>query len=241
MFAAPLASLLILSPLLAGLPTGPVSNAISAPQQKPHKEKESGHLYKIQTKVLGGDKTLEVTGAGIREKTIFNVNVYSYALYVDAALAREKLAKWKGTAVKKLQKDAAFYSALCSDGILKELQLTFCRKVDADDVRSAFEDSLEPRVLAYLKDKPGTKHEKLAILRDFRKLFSVDKVRKGHVLRFAWHPGGVLHTSINGVKQKTLTSEALCWSLFDIYLGKKPISKSGKKKLITRLPGILDK
>lgn len=117
--------------------------------------------------------------------------------------------------------------------------MKFCRDVAADDVRSAFEDSLQPRILVYLKDEPGTKEQKLAVLAEFRKLFTLDKVKNGNVLRFAWHPGGKLHTSINGEVQPVIESKALCWALFDVYLGTRPISDTGKRGLVRRIPELL--
>jgi len=203
------------------------------------KEPESGHLYPVTQPVLGGATELALTGTGIREKTVFAVNVYSFGLYIDPTQAKELLAKWQGKAAKELHKDAALYTALLDDSLTKELRLKFCRDVDADDVRSAFEDSLQPRILTYLKDSKGTQEEKLAVLAEFRKLFTLDKVKDGTVLRFAWHPGGKLHTSIDGTVQPVIESKALCWALFDVYLGAKPISDSGKKRLVDRIPALI--
>lgn len=211
--------------------------AVQAPQQV--KEPESGHMYDVTQVVLGAEASLALTGTGIREKTIFAVNVYSFGLYIEPTKARELLAKWKGKKAKELHKDAALYTALLDDALLKELRIKFCRDVAADDVRSAFEDSLEPRILAYKESEKGTKEEKLAVLTEFRKLFSLDKVKDGNVLRFAWHPGGKLHTSINGEVQAVIESKALCWALFDVYLGKRPISDTGKRRLVERIPDLL--
>jgi hypothetical protein len=212
----------------------------AAPQQPEQvKEPESGHKYDVTTTVLGGEQKLALTGTGIREKTILAVNVYSFALYVEPKKAAEVLAKWKGKKAKELYKDDTFYAALLDDTLTKELRLEFCRDVDADDVRSAFEDSLEPRILAFKKDEPGTKEEKLAVLQEFRKLFTLDKVKDDTVLRFAWHPGGKLHTSIGGEVQPVIESKVLCQALFDVYVGKKPISEGSKKRLVERLPAIL--
>jgi hypothetical protein len=220
---------LLLAPLVLAL----------SPQPEQVKEPESGHLYDVTQVALGSEQTLALTGTGIREKTIFAVNVYSFGLYVEPTKARELLAKWKGKKLKELHKDAALYTALLDDALLKELRIKFCRDVAADDVRSAFEDSLEPRILEYKEGEKGTKEEKLAVLTEFRKLFTLDKVKDGNVLRFAWHPGGKLHTSINGEVQAVIESKALCWALFDVYLGQRPISDTGKRRLVDRIPDLL--
>lgn len=221
---------MLLLPFVLGL-------MLQAPPQV--KEPESGHQYDVTQVVLGGEKSLALTGVGVREKTIFAVNVYSFGLYIDPTRARELLAQWKGKKAKELHKDAKLYTALLDDSLLKELRMKFCRDVAADDVRSAFEDSLQPRILVYLKDEPGTKEQKLAVLAEFRKLFTLDKVKNGNVLRFAWHPGGKLHTSINGEVQPVIESKALCWALFDVYLGTRPISDTGKRGLVRRIPELL--
>ncbi len=228
----------LLTPALAQDPPSPPKPA-PVKEVATVKEPESGHKYAVETQVLGGESTLALTGTGIREKTILAVNVYSFGVYVEPVKAAELLAKWKGKKAKELYKDDTFYAALLDDTLTKELRLEFCRDVDADDVRSAFEDSLEPRILAFKKDEKGTKEEKLAVLAEFRKLFTLDKVKDGNVLRFAWHPGGKLHTSIDGVVQPVIESKALCWALFDVYLGQKPISEAGRKRLVDRIPDLL--
>ncbi len=227
---------LLLAPLVFVLPLGAF-----APPQTPQqvKESESGHMYDVTQIALGGKEALALTGMGIREKTVFAVNLYSFGLYIEPTKGRELLATWKGKKAKELYKDAAFYTALLDDSLLKELRIKFCRDVAADDVRSAFEDSLEPRLLEYKKDEQGTKEEKLAVLTEFRRLFTLDKVKDGNVLRFAWHPGGKLHTSINGEVQPVIESKGLCWALFDVYLGKRPISDTGKRRLVERVPDLL--
>lgn len=232
--------MLHLIPLLAALTVPPLQDPPAPKAEVPTvKESESGHRYAVECQVLGGDAALALTGTGIREKTILAVNVYSFGLYIEPKKAAELLAKWRGKKVKELQKDEEFYAALVDDSLTKELRIVFCRDVAAEDVRSAFEDSLQPRLLAFLKDEPGTKEQKLTVLEQFRKLFTLDKVKDGNVLRFAWHPGGKLHTSINGEVQPVIESKALCWALFDVYVGKKPISEGGRKRLVERIPDLL--
>jgi hypothetical protein len=217
----------------------PLVLALSPQTPQQVKEPESGHKYDVMQVALGAETSLALTGVGIREKTIFAVNVYSFGLYIEPTKARELFAEWKDKKAKELHKDTKFYTALLDDSLLKELRIKFCRDVLAEDVRSAFEDSLEPRILQFKKDEKGTKEEKLAVLTEFRKLFTLDKVKDGNILRFAWHPGGKLHTSINGEVQPVIESKALCWAMFDVYLGSRPISDTGKRGLVNRVPTLL--
>lgn len=213
------------------------------------KESESGHRYPITSRSLIREadanskdvksKTMDLLGLAIREKTIFAVNVYSYVLYVDHEYVTTELKGWKGKKAKAIGKDSALFTKLLTPGPTKEIRLRFCRNVDADDVVSAFEDSIEPRLLARRKSKPGSKADKLKDLTEFRGFFSLDKLKKGNELSFVWHPGGTLTTVVNGERKADIVSPDLCWALFDVYLGEKPISKGGKKKLVKRLPQIL--
>lgn len=184
-------------------------------------------------------KKLDLLGLGIREKTVLNVNVYSYVLYVDRALIEKDMARFKGKQLATLEKSKGLFTTLLTQNVTKELRLRFCRDVDAEDIVSAFEDSLEPRILGDKRGQPGTKAEKLKELTEFRSFFDVDEIKKGHELRFTWQPDGTLSTVVNGVRKKDLKSRSLCWALFDVYLGNDPISNSGKKKLIKRLPELL--
>ena len=103
----------------------------------------------------------------------------------------------------------------------------------------AFEDSLEPRILSRRKAMEGSKADKLKDLTTFRGFFSLDELKEGNELRFTWHPDGTLCTVVNGERKPDLKSQDLAWAMFDVYLGDDPISKSGKKKLVSRLPGLL--
>ena len=258
---------LLLSLAAAAPAPGPI-NLLVAPLpvsitvQATAKEGESGHRYPVTDNATrkaeaakkegagpeaakpankpGGEPVkMDLLGMGIREKTVFNVNVYSYALFVDQKTVQKDLAKWKGAPKSKVEKDSALFSKLLTQVGTKELRLRFCRKVDTEDIVSAFEDSLKPRILSIRKRESVTEAKKLENLNRFRKFFKADKIKDGNELRFTWHPDGTLSTVVNGVRSPDIMAPALCKALFDVYIGKDPISKSGKKKLVHRLPGII--
>ncbi len=187
------------------------------------------------------NKVLDLLGLGIREKTIFNVNVYSYVLYVDRAFVKKEFAKYKGKKLSKVEKDAELFKTLLTQNTTKELRIRFCRKVDAEDVVSAFEDSLKPRILAAKAKMKGTEKEKLKSLEAFRAFFDLDKLKSGNELRFTWHPDGTLTTIVTGERKPDVEDKHLAQALFDVYLGDDPISKSGKKNLVKRLPELVAK
>lgn len=246
--AAPLLLALAIGTPGAAPSASPIATAPSQTTQTA-KEGESGHRYPVTIKSTltteaakkEGAKafTMDLLGMGIREKTIFNVNVYSYALYMDDETVQSQLKYWKGLSASKVGKQEPLFKKLLTQTGTKELRLRFCRDVDAEDVVSAFEDSIEPRILKTKKSEKGTKAEKLANLTKFRKFFSLDELKDGNELRFTWHPDGTLSTVVNGERKPDLKAPALCNALFDVYIGESPISKGGKKKLVKRLPEIL--
>ena len=211
-------------------------------------EKESDHEYPAWVQsTLKKDAakdakpaTLDLMGLGIREKTIFNVNVYSYVLYVDRAFVQKDLASYKGKKTKTVEKDKALFKTLLTQNTTKELRMRFCRNVDAEDVVEAFEDSLKPRMLKLKKGLKGTEADKLKTLQTFRGFFSLDKLKEDMELRFTWHPDGSMSTVVNGERSPDITDPTLAQALFGVYLDEDPISSSGKKKLVRRLPGLLD-
>lgn len=184
-------------------------------------------------------KKLDLMGLGIREKTFLNVNVYSYALYVERDFIQDELDEFKGEKLYVIEKSDKLFNRLLSQNATKELRLRFCRDVDAEDVSEAFEESLEPRILGDKKFKEGTRAEKLEDLETFKAFFSLDELKDGKELRFTWHPDGTLSTIVDGERKPDIESRSLCWALFDVYLGEDPISKSSKKKLVHRLPDLL--
>jgi len=186
-------------------------------------------------------KTLDLLGLGIREKTIFNVNVYSYVLYVDRAFVKKEFAKYKGQKLSKIKKDEELFKTLLTQNATKELRIRFCRKVDAEDVVSAFEDSLKPRILASKVKIKTTEKEKLKSLEEFRAFFDLDKLKNGNELRFTWQQDGTLTTIVNNERKPDIMDKHLAQALFDVYLGDDPISKSGKKNLVKRLPELVAK
>lgn len=200
-------------------------------------EPSSKRAFPLELQVPGGMATHVLTGTAIRTKTFLKVQVYAYGMYVDSAGARRVLSAWQGKEAKELEKDDAFYATLLEDNFGKTLRLVMTRDVGGDDFADAFDDALGPRVerAAAERDLPGG----LDALQQFRGYFDVEKLVKETELIFTWRPGGTLVTAIGGEVVGELQSPALCWALFDVYLGEKPVMGKGKKTLIERVPEML--
>ncbi len=197
------------------------------------KESETEIDFPVQLMAPQGDKQVrqDLLGVGVREKTIFKVNVYAMGFYVDLAAAVPVLKKAAGArTLKEAMKDKEFHAAFLKDDFGKTLRWVMARDVGGEDIAEAFSDSLEPRVKKAKLSEEARKAAEAA-MKTFRAYFS-SELTEGTELLFHWEPGGRLHTSVGGVKKGMITNLALCTALFDVYLGDDPISTGAKQSFI---------
>jgi hypothetical protein len=200
-------------------------------------EPNSRRMFPVRLAVPGTGQMQVLTGTGIRTKTIFKVQVYAFGLYVDSPAAAQALAEWRGRPARELEKDESFYQMLLEDNFEKTLRLHMTRDVGGDDMAEAFEDALGPRVRHYVDSLGASGGEEA--LQEFQSYFRVEELTKETVLLFSWRPGGTLVTAVAGEVKGEIQSPALTWALFDVYLGRKPITKDGKKGVAARFPALL--
>jgi len=172
---------------------------------------------------LGGQA---LTGTGVRTRTIAKVKVYAFGLYVDSAGARSALAAWRGKKASDLRDDQSFYDALTKGSFPMTLRLVMTRDVGGEQMGSALSDALGPRMTGNQES-----------LDQFRGFFTAD-LAKGTEILFA-RSGNALKVTIGGQAAGEIDNAVLPWALFDVYLGKKPISKEGKETVVLRLPEVL--
>jgi hypothetical protein len=200
-------------------------------------EPSSGVPFPTEITVPGGTARHVLTGTAIRTKTFLKVKVYAYGLYVDAAGAQATLADFTDRSASDLERDKQFYERILDREFAMTLRLVMTRDVGGDDMADAFDGALRPRVqrAAAEMNMPGGE----AALDQFRGYFSLDEMTKEAEIVFSCSTDGQLTTSVKGEPQPPISSNALCWALFDVYLGEKPISGDGKKKVIARFPQLL--
>jgi len=193
------------------------------------RERNSGVSFPVELIVPGTETVHMITGTGIRTKTFLKVKVYAFGLYVDPAGARTALADYTGMEGKELEKNDAFFDTVLEQDFGMTLRLVMTRDVGGEDMAEAFDGALRPRVqrAAAEMDMPGGE----AALDEFRGFFSVDEMTKESEIVFSCASDGTLRTSVKGEVQAEITSGALCWALFDVYLGEDPISGGGKKNI----------
>jgi hypothetical protein len=199
-------------------------------------ERNSAVAFPVHLTVPGHLEQHLLTGTGIRTKTFLKVKVYAFGLYVDADAARAALSGFAGRTSKELEKDQEFYGQLLEMGFPMTLRLVMTRGVGGDDMADAFDGALRPRVqrAATEMNMPGGEDA----LGEFRAYFNVDELTKFSELVFTC-ADGTLMSSVRGEVKAEIDSPALCWALFDVYIGRKPISGGAKKSVIKRFPELL--
>jgi hypothetical protein len=182
--------------------------------------------YPVYLQAGTTDQIHTLTGIGVRTRTMLNIKVYAVGLFVDADAARVNLANWAGNEPKELEKDKEMFRRMLQMDTGMTLRLVMTRDVDGEKMAEAFEKSLAPRVekAAAEMDMPGGTEA----LAQFRSYFDVDKVTDDSELIFSC-VDGTLYTTIKGEVAEAIESPALCWALFDVYIGEKPISSGAKK------------
>jgi hypothetical protein len=200
------------------------------------RERNSAVPFPVMLSVPGHMERHAITGMGIRTKTFLKVKVYAFGLYVDADAARESLAEFAGKSAKDLEKDDMFYLRLLEMNFPMTLRLVMTRDVGGEDMAEAFDGALRPRVqkAAAEKGMPGGE----AALDQFREFFNVDELTNESELVFTC-ADGTLMTSVRSEVKPPIASPALCWALFDVYIGEKPISGGGKKSVVRGFPELL--
>ena len=163
---------------------------------------------------LASASTHTLLGTGVRTKTFFRVKVYAVGLYVERA-------------------DAADLSESVRAGRMgRTLLLVTTRGIDGDSMRDAFTDAMLPRFRRALNE-----HGRRGTPADwdvFTSLFETERLEKDTELAFSCDTDSVLTGAMGGVANEPIESDALCWALFDVYLGDKPISNKLKRQLLEK-------
>ncbi len=201
------------------------------------RERESGTLFPVALTPPGGAASHWLMGTGIRQRTIFRVNVYAFGLYVDANAARAALSEFAGAAADALGRDERFTRRLLDLDFGMALRLVMTRTVSGGDVAEAFDDALRPRMPR--AGRGPDRDAAAAALARLRGHLDVDEVRRDAEIVFSCGPAGRLAMTVDGAERPPIESQALCRALFDVYLGEDPIEPDGRRNFIAGFAGLL--
>ncbi|MBT8494749.1 MAG: chalcone isomerase family protein, partial [Deltaproteobacteria bacterium] len=130
--------------------------------------KKKGGVTMPDSKTIAGKKVV-LNGMGIREATVFNVDVYVAGLY--------------------LEKKSRAYKAIINSDQVKQVHLKFVRDVDRGDITKAWRESFRKNSGKNYKD----------IKAHVKKLNSwMSKIKEGNTLTFTVVPGKGTTVNVNG-------------------------------------------
>jgi len=157
---------------------------------------------KMPDQLTVAGKALVLNGMGVREATMFDVDVYVAGLYLE----------------KKTQNP----DEIIRTEQVKRLDLTFVRDVDRDDITEAWSEQFK---------KNGADMTKLkASIDQLNKWMS--GMDEGDKLSFTYVPGKGVTVVVKGVEKGTIQGADFGHSFFAIWFGGSPPNKGLKKGLL---------
>ena len=160
----------------AGVAHGKACNGVSFPEQVPL-----------------GSGALTLNGLGLRQATMFKVNVYVAALYVA--------------------KTSSDPDAILGSNGPYELILQFVRNIGAGDIREGWDDGFARNSKAQL---PALK-DRMAMLNGW-----MADVKTGERLAFTFTPGAGVQVDVNGTAKGTIKGDDFAKAFLSIWLGDPP-------------------
>jgi hypothetical protein len=150
-------------------------------------------------------RKLVLNGLGVREATMFNVDVYVAGLYLE-------------------QRSVDAGAILASDGV-KVLHIRFVRDVDRDDVVSAFTEGFDKNAGDLVPAiRPG--------IRQFTSW--MPSFDDGSSITLTYVPDEGTRVAVNGRMKGTIQGADFARALFSIWLGPKPPNGGLKRGLLGR-------
>jgi hypothetical protein len=160
----------------------------------------------IESKIGDNPVRLNITGAALRTKLVFNV--YAIASYLQ-----------DGVVVHRAEELAAIDAP-------KQLHLVMERDVDGKDMALAFREAIR---MNYPSPQFDSEVNQLA------EFLQANPVRKGDHVWLTHVPGVGLHARLAGKTEAIIRNPAFSKAVWDIYLGKNNLGLSIKEGLSSRL------
>ncbi len=175
-------------------------------------EPKTGTEYpdQIPIETPAGPVTLVVTGAGLREKTMMKVDIYTIASYVDGA------------------------AALGGDPVAAILALDAPKRLQMDLRRSFGRDKLVDTFVKTIAANHADQSPFADDLATFLAYFERD-AQEGDVLLFDYVPQVGLTTSLNGEVKGVIRNVAFVRALWSVWFGEHPADANLTKALVSQV------
>jgi hypothetical protein len=214
-------------------PKEPVKTDPNGKIQIPAEFTEEGTQVKFAAEITTDASTKKqfLMGMGIRKK-LGIINIYAMGMYAEPTAAATALTAWKTADAEKIKTDAAFFTALQTGKFAKTMRLAMVFNVSGDDMASAFDESIQPR----LKTEEGK-----AALAKFRGYFT-EPAKDGEELLFSWNEEGTkVFVKLNGNAKEPVDNADFAQALMAVYLDSQPISEDAKKNFTNNLKMMFQK
>lgn len=152
----------------------------------------------ITSNIDGKEVALHATGVATRSK--FFVNVYSIAHYMRHPVHGKR---------------SYVFEEILRDNQPKEVVLNWVRRVDLEQMRDGFSDSIQ-RVLRY---SPANIDEEIE---QFLALFGKD-IQSGDIHKIRWIPGGKIEVEVNGEFIGAVENPEFAKALWSVWFGPKGV------------------
>jgi hypothetical protein len=147
--------------------------------------------------------TLTLNGLGLRQATMFKVNVYVAALYVA--------------------KTSTDPNTILGSNAPKELILQFVRDVGAADISKGWEEGFEKNA----KDQLPALKDRIAMLTGW-----MADVKAGQKMTFIFTPGAGVQVNVNGAMKGAIKGDDFAKAFLSIWLGPDPPNPEIKAGLL---------
>lgn len=165
--------------------------------------KKSGVTMPDTVTVTG--KKLVLNGMGMREATVFKVDVYVAGLYLE----------------QKSSDGAAIIGAKQ----IKRLHLQFKRDVDKDDITDAWYEGLKKQA----GKRYGTVRDRLRTINGW-----MEGVKEGETMTFTYLPDQGIEVAVKGKRKGVVPGDDFAQMFFSIWLGPNPPNKGLRDGLLGR-------
>lgn len=166
-----------------------------------HGKECEGVSFPDEAKV--GESTLKLNGLGLRQATMFKVDVYVAALYVA-----------------QTSTDGA---ALLKANAPMQIVLQFVRDVGRADLVKGWDEGFENNARSQI---PALKER----IESFKGMMA--DVKTGEQLRFTYKPGAGTQVDVKGATKGTIAGDDFARALFSVWLGPKPPNADLKAGLL---------
>lgn len=184
--------------------------------------------------------TERLVSAGARLMTPLKIRVYAVGVYMDPVAGKLALKKWDGLQTDELLKEEQIWKVMCAidSQFDRTIRMVVVREVDGSHMQNGFSRGLSPRVQKARKEQ-GLQGGSAA-LKALNKFFLKKKLLKeGCEILFRWSGSGTLDVYMDSKFYGRIESPALCWSIWDMFLGSKTVTPHLKSQVAAGIPKFL--